>query len=279
MMKAVWKIAGWMLLAGVPGSVVAAQRVRGVFPEPAPLRMRQVTRAEMPTADRGLLDSAQGRLARAARLFGYQMQKPGWTCDEVLTPDTPDYLMMVCRRMEAGERGMSAFSALIARRGDAVFVVPVLFGGSAPWKTAANMKASREIFNHVVPEKIAVEAVKPSGDWMTLALTFTALAGDNSTVLAAPSSDLRWIAAPEPTILMRNGSSARTIVFSDVSPRDGVRKWTLGFNRAGKLTSSEVKIEPDARAKVVSTHTPKGKMLSPKHSPLRDVKHIPDVQR
>lgn len=278
MMKAVWKIAGVTVLTGLLSLGAVAQKVLGATPEPAPLRMRQVGRSQMPSADRVLLDSAEGRLARAARLFGYQMQEPGWKCDEVMTPDTPDYLMMVCRRMEKEDHGGSAFSALIARRGDAVYVVPVLFGGAAPWKSAANMKTSREIFNHVVPERIAAEAVKPSGDWITLGLTFTALAGDDSVVLAAPSPDLKWISAPEPTILMRNGSSARTIVFSDVSPRDGVRTWTLVFNAKGKLTAAEVKIQPLTKPVVMSTESPKPRMMKSLPSPMKDAKPIPGVR-
>jgi hypothetical protein len=278
MMKAVLKMAGWMVLTGSLSLGAVAQQVLGGIPEPAPLRMRQVGRAEMPAADRALLDSAEGRLARAARLFGYQMQEPGWTCGEVMTPDTPDYLMMVCRETRTGSRDSSAFSALIARRGDAVYVVPVLFGGAAPWKTAANMKASREIFNHVVPERIAAEAVKPSGDWITLGLTFTAMAGDDSVVLAAPSSNLKWISAPEPTILMRNGRSARTVVFSDVSPRDGVRTWKLRFNAKGQLMAAEVKIQPVTKPLVVSTKTPKPRGLKSLPSPMKSARPIPGVQ-
>jgi hypothetical protein len=278
MMKAVLKIAGWMLLTGLLSSGALAQQVLGGTPEPAPLRMQQVDRSQMPATDRALLDDAEGRLARAARLFGYQMQDPGWKCDEVMTPDTPDYLMMVCRRMERDGRGVSAFSALIARRGDAVYVVPVLFGGAAPWKTAANMKVSREIFNHVVPERIAAQAVRPDGDWITLGLTFTALAGDDSVVLAAPSPKLQWIAASEPTILVRNGSSERTIVFSDVSPRDGIRTWTLTFSAKGKLTSADVKIQPVTNPVVVPKNSPKPKLLPSLPSPIKDAKRIPDIQ-
>lgn len=278
MMKAVLKIAGWMLVAGLLGSGALAQQMPGGTPEPAPLRMRQVDRAEMPAADRALLDRAEGRLARAARLFGYQMQEPGWTCDEVMTPDIPDYLMMVCHRMEKEQQGASAFSALIARRGAAVYVVPALFGGAAPWKTAANMKASREIFNHVVPERIAAEAVKPNGDWITLGLTFTALAGDDSVVLAGPSSKLKWISASEPTILVRNGDSERTIVFSDVSLRDGVRTWTLTFSAKGKLKAADVKVQPVTNPVVVSTQIPKGRMLPPVTSPMQGAKQVPETK-
>ncbi len=277
-MNAVWKIAWAMLLCGLLGPGAVAQQVQGAIPAPTPLRMRQVSLAEMPAADRTLLDSAKGRLVRAAQFFGYQLQDPGWTCSEVMTPDIPGYLMMVCRGLRKGRRRSSAFSALIARRGDAVYVVPVLFGGAAPWKTAANMKASREIFNHVVPERIAAKAVKPSGDWITLGLTFTAMAGDDSVVLAVPSSRLPWIAAPEPTILMRNGRSTRTILFSDVSPRDGVRTWTLRFNAKGKLTNADVKIVPLTKAIMISKKTSKPKMLKGLPSPIRDAKAVPGVR-
>ena len=278
-MKAVVKIAWVALLMGVLSAGAGAQQ--GLLPgqQAAPLRMKQVDRAHMPKSDGALLDQARGRLAGAARVFGYRMQEPGWSCDEVLTPDTPDYLMLVCRRPHASKRGASAFSALIARSGDAVYVVPVMYGGAAPWKTAANMKVSREIFNHVVPAKIAAESIKPTGEWMTLALTFTAIAGDDSVVLASPSSNLKWVMAPEPTIVLRNGRPMRTIVFSDVSPVDGVRLWTLQFNERGRLTAAHVKIAPDRKPEVVSTKTPKARMMKGLPSPLGDAKPVPPAQQ
>lgn len=278
-MKAVVKIAWVALLMGVLNAGAGAQQALLPAQEAAPLRMKRVDRAHMPEADGALLDQARGRLARAVRVFGYRMQEPGWSCDEVLTPDTPDYLMLVCRRPHASERGASAFSALIARSGDAVYVVPVMYGGAAPWKTAANMKVSREIFNHVVPAKIAAKSIKPTGNWMTLALTFTALAGDDSVVLAAPSSNLKWALAPEPTIMLRNGAPMRTVEFSDVSPVDGVRLWSLRFNGHGRLTAAHVKITPDAKAEAVSREMPKAQMMKNLPSPLKNAKPVPAVQQ
>lgn len=240
--------------------------------------MKRVGEAQMPAADAALLGQARGRLARAARIFGYQMQEPGWSCGEVMTPDTPDYLMLGCRRPHASEKGASAFSALIARRGDAVYVVPVLFGGAAPWKTAANMKASREIFNHVVPAKIAAESIRPSGQWMTLALTYTALAGDDSVVLAKPSSNLRWVKAPGPTILVNHRATVRTVVFSDVSASDGVGFWTLRFNARGRLTGAQVQVRPDAKLEAVSTKSPQWRKLGELPSPIAGARSLPPLK-
>ena len=277
-MKAVLKVACVALLTSVFGAAAGAQQASLINQRTAPLRMKQVDHEHMPAADRAVFDAAGGRLARAARIFGYQMQEPGWSCDEVLTPDTPDYLMMVCRRPKADGRGTSVFSAMIARRGDAVYVVPVMYGGAAPWKRAANMKMSREIFNHVVSPGIAAKEVQPGGDWMTLALTFTALAGDDSVVLAVPSSKLQWLLAPEPTIMYGNGSSKRTVMFSDVSAADGVRIWTLSFNKRGRLTAARVKVRPDLKPQVVSTASPKWRMLKNLPSPVKNVTPTPAVQ-
>lgn len=273
-MKAVGMIACVALLMGVAS---AQQGVLGERPA-APLQMKQLDRAQMPKADVALLDQARGRLAKAARIFGYRMDEPGWSCDEVVTPDTPGYLMLVCRRPHASEGGASAFSALIARSSDVVFVVPVLYGGAAPWKTAANMKASREIFNHVVPEKIAAESIQPRGNWMTLALTFTALAGDDSEVLAAPSSNLKWAQAPEPTILLRNGKPMRMVEFSDVSAADRVRYWTLKFNKRGRLMGARVEIRPDLKPRMVSSKSQKWQKLRNLPSPVERAKTVPAVQ-
>lgn len=266
-MKPVMNTLCLALLLGALGAVAGAQQDSLVTQRAAPLTMRQLDRAQMPAADRALLDVAQARLERAAHVFGYNLEEPGWSCREVMTRDTPDYLLMTCRQPKVPGRGESAFSALIAREGDAVFVVPVMYGGAAPWKTAANMKASREIFNHVVPEKIAEHAIQPSGDWMELALTYTALAGDDSTVLAVPSSNLKWLMAPEPTIVVKSGASQRTVVFSDVSPVSGVRIWNLTFNGHGRLIAAAVQVRPDLKPQVVTTQSPQWQRMKSLPSP------------
>lgn len=277
-MKVVRKIACAVLLAGLLGSGAGAAQVPGAKPEAARLRMKRVDVAQMPRADRDLFAAGRGRLARAARLFGYQMQEPGWTCEAVMARDIPDYLMVACRKGGAGAGRADAFTGLIARSGGAVYVVPVLFGGATPWKSAANMKASREIFNHVVPEHIAAESVKPGSDWMELAMTFTALSGDDSVVLTEPSRQLKWLTAPAPTIQMRNGSSLRTIMFSDVSRRDGVRVWTLTFDRQGRLLRARVAITPDLKAERVSTKMPHWEELRTPAVPNQGARAIPAVQ-
>jgi len=277
-MKAAVRITCVALVMGALGIAAGAQQSLSGSREKAPLTMNQVDRAHMPAADRALLDRAQARLARAAMIFGYRIEEPGWACDEVLTPDMPDYLMMVCRQAKTSARGPSAFSAMIARKGDAVYVVPVLYGGAAPWKTAANMKASREIFNHVVPSRIAAKAIQPSGEWMRLALTFTALAGDDSVVLAAPSRNLPWLLAPEPTIQLREGASTRKIEFSDVSRRDGVRIWHLTFNKHGRMLAAHVQITPDLHPQKVNTAEPKWKKLKDVPSPMKKVTPAPVVK-
>lgn len=266
-------------MAGLLSPGVHAQHIIGMVPPPTPLRMKQVERSQMSAANRALLVRAKKRLARAAHLFGYRMEEPGWSCTQVLTKDIPDYLMMVCRKPGSRGYGESAFSALLARRGDAVFVVPVLFGGAAPWKTASNMIASWEIFNYVVPERIAAKAMMPSGGWMRLALTFTALAGEDAAVLQAPSSKLKWVMAPEPTIVVSGGRLGRTILFSDVSPRTGVRVWTLTFNPAGKLIHADVKVRSNLSPIPVSKKTPPGTVdAASLPRMMKGAKRIPDVQ-
>jgi hypothetical protein len=281
-MKAVAKIAWMAALAGVLGAGARAQQGVEMGQSPAPLRLKQLSVAQMPEADRSLFESSRGRLARAARLFGYQMQEPGWACREVMTKDTPDYLMVICERpgsgMRSGMDGAYVFSALIARSGEAVYVVPVMFGGAAPWKTAANMKAGREILNHVVPARIAAEAMKASGDWMELGMTYTALSGDDSVVLTGVSRHLKWLMAPEPTIVVRGASSKRWILFSDISPRGSVRIWNLTFNRQGRLLESKVTIRRDLKATRVSTKTPQGVVLKNLPSPVESAKPVPATQ-
>lgn len=261
LMRAVLKMGLAALLMGVMLPCAIAQTVELAGRQKAPLRMKEVSRAQMRATDRDLLDQAHGRLVRQAEIFGFHLDEPGWKCDQVLTPDVPDYLMLACQRQDEGRRGASAFSALVARHGKAVYVVPVMFEGAAPWKTSANMKMSREMFNHVVPAKIAEAAMKPTGKWMTLALTYTALAGDHSVVLAARSSKLKWLNAPEPTIFLGSGSRERTVEFSDVARNSGVRIWKLTFGRAGRLRAAQARMHPNAQITKVSTATPKRKKM------------------
>jgi len=233
-----------------------------------PFHLRQVDRQHISRAAQAAIAASWNLLKQKADFFGYNLSAPGWHYVQIESPDTPGYVMLQFHRPHATSTGASAFTALIPRHGGNVWVVPVLYGGAIPWKSASSMKYTREVFNHVVPESLARTSIRPSGNWSQLGLTFTSLAGDDAVVLSAPSNDLKWIKAPGATLFVGTRHSYRTVELSDVHQSGSYRVWDFTFDADGRLKAVHVSTHANAKIIRVPTQTPPGTVLS----------HLPEPQ-
>lgn len=242
-----------LLLAG---SMARAQQDSLLTQRQAPLQLQQVSDAQMaPTDHRAVVDSWL-HLEQQAQFFGYAVSNPGWSYIQILSPLTPDYVVLQFLRPHATSTGASAFTALIPRQGGKIWIVPVLYGGASPWKSASDMKYTREVFNRVIPAELAAQAIQPRGNWPQLALTFTSLAGDDVVALTVPSKDLRLSGAPVATYRVNASSPTRTLELSDVNHQGGFRIWDISFNPQGRVSRVHVTSHADTRLVAVSHQTP-----------------------
>jgi hypothetical protein len=239
----------------------------------APLRLRQLDSAHMSSASHALMSAAWPRLRQRAQFFGYDLSAPGWSYVQVQSPDTPGYLILQFRRPHATSTGASAFTALFSRQGGTVWVVPVLYGGAIPWKSASAMDYTREVFNRVVPRSLARQAIQPAGNWPRLALTFTSLAGDDVVALSVPSRNLKWLKAPGATLIVTQGHPYRIVQLSDVHLQGAYRIWDLAFDAKGTLLQVHTEMHVDTRVTQLPDQTPPGSLLKNLPAPQGKIEH------
>jgi hypothetical protein len=270
-MKLLYTIGMATLLLAAP--VARAQTDSMLSQRQAPLHLRQFDNAHMSPASHAVVAASWSRLRQKAQFFGYDLSAPGWSYIQVQSPDTPGYLLLQFRRPHATSTGASAFSALVARHGTRVWVVPVLYGGATPWKSASAMDYTREVFNRVVPPSLAKQAIQPAGNWPQLALTFTSLAGDDAVVLSTPSHDLKWIKAPGATIIVTQGGPSRIVQLSDVHMQGAYRIWDLAFDAKGGLVRVHTEMHEDTRVTTLPNQTPPGTLQKNLPTPQGKIEH------
>lgn len=227
----------------------------------APMQLRQINSSQMSSADRAVVTASWSAVQQKAQFFGYDLSASGWSYVQVQSPDTPDYVMLQFRRPHATSTGASAFTALVSRRGSKVWVVPVLYGGATPWKSASAMNYTREVFNRAVPPSLAKQAIQPAGNWAQLGLTFTSLAGDDAVVLSTPSNKLKWIKAPGAILIVTQGHPYRTVQLSDVHLQGAYRIWDLAFDAQGRILRVRTAIQPNTPVRLIQAQAPPGTML------------------
>lgn len=254
-------------------STASAQTDSLLTQRQAPLQLRQIDSSQMSPVNHAAVAGSWSLLEQQAKFFGYNLSDSGWHYVQIESPDTPDYVMLQFHRPHATATGASAFTALVSRQGSKVWVVPVLYGGAIPWKSASSMKYTREVFNRVVPPTVAKESIRPSGNWPQLGLTFTSLAGDDAVVLSAPAKDLKWIKAPGATLIVATGQPYRIIELSDVHLQGSYRVWDLAFDAGGRLVRVHITTYADTKAIRVPTQPPPGKMLPNLPKPQGKIVH------
>jgi hypothetical protein len=241
------------------------------------MQLAHLAPPQMRAPDRALLDRQWTALASKAKLFGYALgQKAGrsdWAYSEVLSPDTPGYLMLSFEQQNLRGRGRSSFTALVSRAGEKIWIVPVLYGGATPWASAMKTKRALAIFNQVVPPQIAAQAVSVHGPWLTLALTYAEMVGVHPVVLAEPSPQVGRMSAPGPTILVGTSGATRTIEFSDLYRDGGYRVWTIAFNGKGQVSGAKVRNLRNAQPVISPVREPSGRMITNAAQPPVVIQH------
>lgn len=244
-----------VLLTGVAcsGQKIAVQAA-GQTSERPPVRVFQIVpSAEMGADDRVLMDGQWSGLVEKAALFGYSVDKPGWTYEQVITPVAPDYVMLKFEHPRQGlAHGPSVFTAFVERAGGHVWIVPVLYGGGAPWHPAISQERSRLVFNRVVPRELARRAFHDGGMWLALGQTYAEMVGYHPEVLVSQTEEMAVMRAPEPTAFSGDEKFMRSVEFSDLRTASGYRLWTVSFDFNGRVTKAEVRQQAPTEPAIAS---------------------------
>lgn len=188
-------------------------------------------------SDTALLHSKARAIATEAAFFGYNLHASGWTWNEAACPEFPDHLLLHYQR-GSRDGAVSLFTAIVPRGNDRVYVVPVLYRGATPFKSAYGSERSIAVFNRVVPSDVAEQAIQPNGQWLLMGLCYADMVGAESHALQRSGTDISLTLAPLPTLHITEDKSDREVIFTDRNAPGQYLVWTLTFTDHGRLVAA-----------------------------------------
>ena len=189
--------------------------------------------------DSELLRAKQSEVATASQFYGYDLSIPGWSYEQVVCPQLPDYLML--HYMNLLPNGAeSIFTALVPRNDGRVRIVPAFYRNATPFHPAVKNSRNYAMFNELVPADIAKDAVQPGGAWLSLAVCYAEMVGGRPLVLQQPGRDIATILLPQPTLYISAPADTRQIRFNDrYGDQQQYTTWTLSLNGHGRLVEAD----------------------------------------
>ena len=228
----------------VSDSLTAAQR------DCQPLAtLTDVPPAQMTPDAQALLTSRHEDLARAARFHGFDIDAPGWSYTQSISPIVQRHLLMAFVHEGSG-RDRSRFVAIIPQAGDElVQVVPAYSHGLHPFRSDWQDKGTYSVFNRLLKSERGIGPLTNNSAWVNYAALYIAVAGgvpaipvESDSVLANWNLTVRR--ATTPVILIAKNGNA-TIAFSEISDQARSVSWKLNFNKHGQVEkASRTELRP-----------------------------------
>jgi hypothetical protein len=218
----------------VPGQV----RLKPYFSDDSnPARLHAIEfRAvdQMTEKDRLLAANAESSIAERTRYTGLEFNEGKWSYGQVMCPALPNHIFLRFLR-NSGAGDVSMFTASIPRGDEGrVRIIPIQLRGYSLFSPAPINALTISAFNHIRAEESPDADASP--DWLGTALCYAALAGGHpqpAVLSDNPVADKFPIAS---TALLSVGNNGGAVLsFTDVSARPRPMRWTMTFDRKGKL--------------------------------------------
>lgn len=205
-----------------------------IFPlkDQTPARAQLEFRApdQMTTADRQLVETNQGEIARRATFQGFNLDSGGgWGYEQAVCPVFPNHLILEYSRID-GRGDVTLFSVVVPRGEGHVRVIPVRRRSYSLWTPSSSNALTLNDFNHMVAE--GGSGLSP--DWLTLGLCYAALAGGHVRSALVSEQPDQFPLYPPPLLLLESDGTAQ-IKFTDVTPGVRAMEWKMEFTRTGRL--------------------------------------------
>jgi hypothetical protein len=205
--------------------------------------LKQLPPAEMSEQDRSLADSRHAELVEAARFYGFNLDDPGWTYQQAVSPLLRRHVLLSFTNATPADRA-SRFTAIVpASPQEKVQVVPAFARGLHPYLPGWQAKGSYSVFNRLLLSERGEQPISRNSDWIDYAVLYLTLAGRTPSVPTETDSikanwDLSRRGGTTPVILVAK-SGAATIVFSDLQEDKRTASWKLAFNKQGQILKAE----------------------------------------
>lgn len=247
--------------------LMSGPTIRAQEPGPAYIPLVHRTAAQMDPADAALLRDRHRELTTEAAFFGYHLDLPGWTLDQVLCPDIDGVLLHDRRTARNGAE--SLFAAFIPRDSSRVYVVPVLYHGATPFASAIGSERSLAVFNRAVGAEAAEKALDPSGsgNWLQLAVCYAEFVGAEPWVITAANQEAGLARAPQPLLSVSEVDRLDHVVFADRDAPGRYQVWDVTFSNKGRVVAATESTLADYIARTTSNAELKEKPMPPGAEP------------
>ncbi|HEY1901548.1 MAG TPA: hypothetical protein VGG56_03905 [Terracidiphilus sp.] len=224
----------------VPGSV----RLKPYFSDsldphrPHSVEFRAVD--QMTAQDRQQAANAESSIGEHAKYAGLEFNQGQWSYQQVLCPALPNHIFLRFLRNN-GTGDVSVFTASIPR-GDQgrVRIIPIQLRGYSLFSPAPINALTISAFNHIRAEENPDQDPGKAPDWLGTGLCYAALAGGHPQ--AAPGHENasdnpageKFPVGSTALLDVENGGGA-VLSFTDVSVPSRPRRWSMTFDRKGRL--------------------------------------------
>ncbi len=219
-------------------AIPAPQPLKPYFSED-PARVRGIefrSVEQMSEKDRLQAANAEGSIAESTRYAGLEFNQGQWSYRQVVCPALPNHIFLRFLR-NSGTGDSTVFTASIPRGEEGrVRIIPIQLRGYSLFSPAPINALTISAFNHIRAEENPGQDEDKAPDWLGTALCYAALAGGHpqpATLIEESGNGKTPIASMALLAVGSNGGAV--LSFTDMSARQRPMRWTMTFDRKGKL--------------------------------------------
>jgi hypothetical protein len=191
---------------------------------------------QMTEKDRLQAANAESSIAESTRYADLEFNQGQWSYQQVVCPALPNHIFLRFLRNN-GVGDATVFTASIPRGGEGrVRIIPIQLRGYSLFSPAPINALTISAFNHIRAEENPDQDPDKTPDWLGTALCYAALAGGHpqpAALTSDPAADKLPIASTALLEVSSNGGAV--LSFTDVSAKPRPMRWTLTFDRKGRL--------------------------------------------
>lgn len=215
---------------GLPASELDCQPMATLSTVPA---------SEMTPDAQALLATRHADLASAARFHGFDVDAPGWTYTQSVSPIVQKHLILAFTH-DSDSKDRSRFVAIIPQASnELVQVVPAYSHGLHPFRSDWQDKGTYAVFNRLLRSEREPGPISTNSAWVNYGALYIAVAGgvpsiptESDGVSAGWSLAVRRATTPV-IMIAKNGNAS--IAFSELSNSSRSGSWRLNFNKHGEV--------------------------------------------
>jgi hypothetical protein len=205
--------------------------------------LERLTPDQMSAAARQWVTSRHADLQHAASFYGYDIDAPGWTFQQAVSPLLRHHIILTYTNA-AKPRQASHFIAVLPEDSNhLVQVLPTFTRGLRLFDPGWQKKGTFGVFNRLMKNEGNNHPITVNTEWISYAAIYLTLAGDDPSIPTdSDSIQANWnLAARHGTTpvvtIMKDGSA--TIACTDVAEGGRTLSWKLYFNKFGQIANAE----------------------------------------